>query len=376
MEKERRLRGLEDMIEQLSSTFMAFTDEVLDSRPARGSTPLLNNILQTMRVFHGIALEVVPSEAGDGLGFYSEEGSKSPSISSDDSIQHNTPTATTSQANNGGRSPRSSSEKVSRLTQRPSSPDVSRMPYQEFSSPHMQPQVLGNGWIYTPVPVLYTPMRMGDHILNIPEFCIRLVETTVATSYTLLLADAFINKESEGTFRWSRRYTTHEGLLYCMRWMLGPGRKLLPLAVNVPANLYARYLATGRKITFESGVSDTSNNDNDVEGPELPSLLNAADVFQKLMDLNCRFVDEDAIEITVRAGHSNRQQNWFLDRFPARQPAQESSTLTLRLSKALLISNLAYCSICLGQGPGYPMEDFARIVEASATSVSESGPLL
>lgn len=365
------------MIERLSSTFMDLTDGVLDSQSARRSQPLLRNVLQTMRVFHSIAEDVVATEAGEGLPSYHGEAKATPT-SSDDHLQESVHISPLDRTYVVDQALKGSSRKRPRLVKEPLSNPMSEMLFDEYTSPHIQPQILGNGWTYTPVPVPCAPVRQGDHLAHVPEFCLRLVETTVATSYTLLLADTWIKRESEGTFRWSGLYTTREGLLYCMRWMLGPGRKQLVHAVNVPANLYARYLSAGRNITLESDVSDIDNDEKNAHNPTLPLLLNAADVLQKLRDLNCRFVGDDAIEITACAGQpsSTRQKNWFVERFPSRQPPRESSTLTLRLSKALLISNLSYCAICLGRGPGYPMEDFARIVEASATSASESGPLL
>ena len=191
------------------------------------------------------------------------------------------------------------------------SPPDAALDYTYFRSAatayRLPPPVFGNGWIHHEASMPQIPPPDQDTIGLIRPHCflLTLVETNLANSYETLLKDP-TSAASRSIFRWSLKFQTPEALLYCIRWILGPGRKCLYRSVDIPVNEYARWLSSGRQVKILEDDADILEFEKGFESPEShipesppPSFLNAAEVLQKLRDLNCRWVDDYIMEITV-----------------------------------------------------------------------------
>lgn len=248
------------------------------------------------------------------------------------------------------------------------------------------PQTFGNGWHHRREDMPNTASSAREarmRALPPQSFMLRLVEEILANSYAHLLEDP-AGAEPRRVFRYTFNFRTVESLLYCIRWLLGPGRSCLYRTFDIPANLFAKRLSSGRPVGCIEKEENMICNPEDYmddfpDEPGVPQFLNAVEVVRKLQSLNCRFMDGDSIEITVPQNHTPRPSTILEpnadDLFGVISPFHHQigkKWVTMRLSTPLLLKNLRSQSICLIKGPGFPEDLLPKMIEASVTVVNEA----
>lgn len=353
---------------------------------------LLKSISKAMSVVVRLTREVVDSEGPDSLEI-TATGTKSITEPGHDAQQASTLEGPFS-------SQESQPESITTSQEPPDSIDRPRGPKRRAlgSSPlysrsavsasrtTITPQTFGNGWCHCIEDAPNTASSVPEaRIRALPpqNFMLRLVEEILANSYAHLLEDP-TGAEPRRVFRYTFNFKTPESLLYCIRWLLGPGRGCIYRTFDIPANLFAKRLSSGRPVGCIEKDENTIGNpeeyiDNFPAEPGVPQFLCAAEIVRKLQSLNCRFLDGDAIEITVPQNHTPCPSTVFEpnteDLFGVISPFHHQigkRWVTMRLSTPLLLKNLRSQSVCLIKGPGFPEDLLPKMIEASVTIVNEA----
>ncbi|KAI9152017.1 Purine nucleoside permease [Paramyrothecium foliicola] len=381
-EQTRRMRRLEEVIEEMSSIFLGNVDEMLLSKAASQDPNLVTNVRGSVAKILSLAKEVAGSEE-EGLA------SASSSLGMDGNGDRS------SSPEEGSHSSSSSDGATARSPATPMAlpgmlyPTTTENPL-ALQPQKLTPQVYGNGWFETPGLLDFgtTPVRLSPD-----SFPLRLVDTSVAKAYLLLLAAGNTGEvvgEAFRIFNASLHYRTREELLFKMRWLLGPGRAHILYAAN--AIFGDPHRAAKLPIESTGAIDVLAASTFPYEGDAKEKFVNAMDVYRQLERLGAKMVDRDTMEITVPcpnadpSGHPvanamvglNAVLNedppppknaWgYIGNYPSATPPG-MTTVTMRLSAALLIESLCHVSMCLSRGPGFARHEICRAVETAVTQV-------
>lgn len=243
----------------------------------------------------------------------------------------------------------------------------------ESSQPSKPPplffrNVFGNGWLPSHGDFVdMTPPFDGIYVPT-DSFSYRLVERTLASTYSILVRDQQIaNENTKSIFRYTLQTKTREGILTHVRWMLGPGRHRVFKAVDIPASRVAEILWRGQSHLVEwdgEAIFRTESYEEGLaKGPLPPAMLSAMEVQQKLEQLGARDVGNDTLELRL-PGSADNSSSPDSDAEAYRSQYMTEAT-TIRLSMPLLIDNLSSTAVCLQVGPGFRSDELYGAVEAS-----------
>jgi hypothetical protein len=385
-EQTRRMRRLEEVIEEMSSVFLGNVDEMMLSKTATQDPNLVANVRGSVAKILSLAKEVAGSEHDEGIPISQSQQQADERSSSPEDGSH----SSSSGASVIDASPVTPMALPGMLCP----PAAVNLPVQK-----MPPQIWGNGWFVQTDLLDYgcNPVRLSED-----SFPVRLVDTSVAKAYVALLASGHtldLSSDAYRIFNASLHYRTREELLYKMRWLLGPGRDNLHRAAN--ATYGDPHLKTNFPIESTGAIDVFAASQMPFDGGPKDKFINAMDVYRQLARLGAKMVDRDTLEIVVPCpsaassppmAAAMTELHAMFDRSPREQCPQTrgglgggagawgyigdhpSSTaaapfITMRLSASLLIESLCHVSTCLARGPGYPRHEICRAVETSVTMV-------
>lgn len=243
----------------------------------------------------------------------------------------------------------------------------------EIYSPKIPPPFFGNGWLpYQGGFVDMTPPFDGIYV-PANSFSYRLVERTLATTYSVLYRDEqVVNDQTKAMLRYTLRTKNRDRILTHVRWMLGPGRHRVFRAVDIPATKVAEFLCRGQAHLVEcdgdgEGIFRTeSYAEGLAKGPLPPAMLSAMELQRKLEQLGAREAGNDTLELTLPGSveHGGSLDLGTAGEHSLNQQPMAGAT-TIRLSVPMLIHNLSLTATCLQVGPGYRSNELYGAVEAS-----------
>ena len=354
-----RVQRLEAVVEQMSSVFTEFADEMMTFEELKQHRGLVSSLSKTMRRMVTLAGEVVED---------TDAAEAPPDAPLNDVRQLKRTRAEDVSSDDTDESRRALTSVKQRRIWSPRPQKI------EFSTPlPWAPQVFGNGWLTSHSPVVnMAPPRDGRFVL--PEtFAYRLVEQTLLKVYDCLLdaknGDRF---RQNFVFWWAAKEKSREDTLVHLRWMLGRGRHNLYRAIDIPAEHYAKMLSieSNRKLIKCEGDFDDGFPGVEIsESPPVRGFLNALEIQQKLEKLVGEPLEGDLIDFTFPGGCSAARSSLEHDnRLPYSQ--DQCGEMTFQLNLPLLINNMVTLAVCLIVGPGYYHDGLSKAVEAALVPMS------
>ncbi|KAM0344103.1 hypothetical protein ACHAPU_007824 [Fusarium lateritium] len=395
----QRVRRLEQVIEEMSSVFMTFVDEMLTTEAVVvGQPKLVVSLRRSMERILELANEVVgPEEDLVILPRSNSPGDERRAIGGSGSPQSEQSETTSDSSGSLAVSvrrvqpaPRSStSQFVSSLT----SPTATPVP--QFSSPHhfqqpsmakpysipvsLSPQIFGNGWLgttpasadmttssYSPTP---TPAQSA--------FSFRLANTALTVACHLLVnspAPSSMSAPESRLFCNTLNGRAKDEMLTRLRWLIGPGKHEMHRVIDLP---YGRY---GHHVYAQGELNPASVDDMEWPWPTRPAgsridhfsrFLSIVGVEKQLLALGARVVDTETLELNLNSSPMpnvadavpKQPESWsFVNCFSF--PTQpKNSPVKVRLSIPKLITSLATRSVCLMRGPGIPRAEIGSAIE-------------
>ncbi|KAF4977123.1 hypothetical protein FZEAL_6311 [Fusarium zealandicum] len=385
----KRVRRLEEIIEEMSSIFMTFVDEMLETDAVvKGQPVLVGSLRRSMARILALANEVVgPEDDCEGAlmsalptrGKGGEDASTEESTSSPESNDAETSTSDSSI---------SSSTALTLKTPQPSI-TIKQPPF-TFPPAHSLPaQIFGHGWLGTTPASPPTPADMVPAPSQpIPQdsFAHRLAKESLEVACLFLGDEPHVRAVSAPEariFSNPMRGRARDEMLTRLRWLLGPGRKEMYRVVDLPYGRYAQHVYS--RMELNPAMPE------DIEWPwpsqpagsritPLTQFFSVAGLEKQLIALGVRVIDTETLElnlagpqipsIAASAEVSRQPESWsFVNcfSFPA-QPRPGPSVVTVRLSVTLLVASLARRSVCLMRGPGIPRNEVGSAIEEAIIS--------
>ncbi|KAJ4246605.1 hypothetical protein NW762_013547 [Fusarium torreyae] len=408
----QRVRRLEQVVEEMSSVFMSFVDEMLTTEAVVSGQPsLVGSLRRSMERILELAHEVVGPEEDlvvlpRSASETSPEESKSRNSHSPESEQSETtsegssslavtlrrvqpPTSTPRVAShqsphmNSHQSPHFMTSQSPYFTNSYQSPPFNSHQSPPFVKPftsfNLPPQIFGNGWLGTtpstgditasmPVPAPNTPPSTFAH---------RLAHASLSVACHLLTnppIDRALTPPEIRLFSNGLKGRAKDEMLTRLRWLLGPGKNEMHRVIDLP---YGRY---GHYVYSRNELSPSTADDIEWPWPSRPAgthidhfsrFFSIVGVEKQLLALGARVVDADTLELNINNSPMpdvsdvvpKQPESWsFVNCFSF--PTQpKSSTVTVRLSIPALVSSLAMRSVCLMRGPGIPRAEIGSAIE-------------
>ncbi|KAF5983553.1 ABC transporter [Fusarium bulbicola] len=396
----QRVRRLEQVVEEMSSVFMSFVDEMLTTEAVVKAQPsLVGSLRRSMERILELAHEVVgpeedlvlmPREGEDrrrgGSGSPESEQSETTEDSSgsmavavrNTQVQTLTPPTSTVMTSVSTPTPPSLS------TSAPSS--LSTPPYfnsqqppvaKSFNLPtfSLSPQIFGNGWLGT------TPASPGD--LAVPSstqhsaFSFRLACDILTIACRLLVNSPPPYEMSACESRLfcnTLKGRAKDEMLTRLRWLIGPGRHEMYRAIDLP---YGRY---GQYVYSRAELNPSTVEDIEWPWPTRPAgmridhftrFFSVVGVEKQLLALGARVVDAETMELNLNnspmpnVGHAvpKQPESWSFVNCFSFPTEPKSGPVTVRVSIPALIKSLATRSLCLMRGPGIPRSEIGSAIE-------------
>ncbi|KAM5350590.1 hypothetical protein ACJ41O_007095 [Fusarium nematophilum] len=353
----KRVRRLEEVIEEMSSVFMSFVDEMLETEAVvRNQPDLVGSLRRSMARILALAHEVVGPEEGceganmsalptrtagkknkgsDDRDMICDDGavgsrsisppdelatasSNSPDSSNSNDAETTTSDSSTSSASAALALTLSTTTPQPTITIphqpppffRPSSP-----PPQPFAFPHVHsftasvpPQIFGNGWLgSTPA----TAVQPADFVpppaspLSQDSFAYRLAKAALTTAYLFLDNEPHVTALSAPEariFSNPLRGRARDEMLTRLRWLLGPGKAEMYRVVDLP---YGRY---GQHVYSRNELNPTTVEELSWPWPSEPAgsritaitrFFSIIGVEKQLLALGARVVDTETLELNI-----------------------------------------------------------------------------
>ncbi|KAF4966487.1 hypothetical protein FSARC_5828 [Fusarium sarcochroum] len=403
----QRVRRLEQVVEEMSSVFMSFVDEMLTTEAVVSGQPsLVGSLRKSMERILELAHEVVGPEEDlvvlpRSASSTSPEESKSTNSQSPESEQSETtsdsstslavslrrvqPPTSTPHIISSQESPhiinsRQSPQFTNSYQSPPFNSHQSPPFVKPFTSFNLPPQIFGNGWLGT------TPST-GDITASMPvpapssppsTFAHRLAHASLSVACHLLTnppVNRALTLPEIRLFSGGLKGRAKDEMLTRLRWLLGPGKNEMHRVIDLP---YGRY---GHYVYSHNELSPSSVDDIEWPWPSRPAgthidhfsrFFSIVGVEKQLIALGARVVDSETLELNINNSPMpdvsdiipKQPESWsFVNcfSFPPTQP--KSSPVTVRLSIPTLVSSLAMRSVCLMRGPGIPRAEIGSAIE-------------
>ncbi|KAH6982764.1 hypothetical protein EDB80DRAFT_592676 [Ilyonectria destructans] len=401
-EQGKRLRRLEEVVEEMSSIFVSFVDEMLETEVVNKQPNLVGSLRRSMARILALAHEVVgPDDEEDASCTPSmapavEPTSTSTSTSTLTSTLTSTSTSTSTSTTkllagipeNDTPGHSSTSPPGDSSTSRPPGTDY-HIPDQPLgnamvAAPPLPPQIYGNGWTITNHPVVGAKHWGARVPLSQDSFAYRLAKASLTIAYLILTKaqhPPIPQSEEERVFGTNLHYTDKGDMLIRLRWLLGPGSGDMYRVIDLPYGQHGSQVFTRSDLnpTFEdlgwTGIYKPRPNNRD------PGYLSILGVEKQLLALGGRIIDAETIELNIANPSSPNNppsevlsaqpDSWsFVDFFSPNQLRPRPNVLTMQLSIGLLVSNLARGAVCLMRGPGYPRDELGGAIQESVIKVT------
>lgn len=388
-----RIHHLENVVEQMSSVFMDFADEMMGDEELKRNRTLVDSLRKTIGAMVRLGGQVVDPRDSDPSTSTPEqpveakmiEEAEQTTLVQPHSQQEESPfmAGVSTEANVFPQAtmlsfPNTSAfppfEPLSDINF-PSTPSFD-LSQKRSPSPKMPQSFFGNGWLpYHGDFVDMTPPFEGVYVPP-DSFSLRLVERTMETSYDVLFRDdSLVDEHTMSIFKYTLQSKTRQGILAYVRWMLGPGHHRVYKAADIPASRVAELLGRGQSHLVEwdgEGILRVEDGpDVPVQGPAAPAVLSAVEVQRKLEELGACQLDGDLLELTLTGSES--LPNRLASDADAYRSQQMAEAMTIRLSVPLLIYNLSMTAVCLDVGLGFRSESLYEAVEASIIPIPTDG---
>ncbi|KAF5691096.1 ABC transporter [Fusarium denticulatum] len=389
----QRVRRLEQVVEEMSSVFMSFVDEMLTTEAVVKAQPnLVGSLRRSMERILELAHEVVGPEEDLVLMPREGEDRKRAGSGSPESEQSETTEDSSSSMAVAVRktqvqtlTPPTSTALTSVSTPTPPS-SLSTPPYFNSQQPPMaksfnlptfslSPQIFGNGWLGT------TPASPGD--LAVPSstqhsaFSFRLACDILTIACRLLVNSpppyAMSACESR-LFCNPLKGRAKDEMLTRLRWLIGPGRHEMYRVIDLP---YGRY---GQYVYSRAELNPSTVEDIEWPWPTRPAgtridhftrFFSVVGVEKQLLSLGARVVDAETMELKLNnspmpnVGHAvpKQPESWSFVNCFSFPTEPKSGPVTVRVSIPALIKSLATRSLCLMRGPGIPRSEIGSAIE-------------
>ncbi|KAF5618531.1 STE6 [Fusarium sp. NRRL 52700] len=396
----QRVRRLEQVVEEMSSVFMSFVDEMLTTEAVVKAQPnLVGSLRRSMERILELAHEVVGPEEDLVLMPREGEDRKRGSSGSPESEQSETTEDSSGSMAVAVRktqvqtlTPPTSTVMTSVSTPTPPSlpnsapSSLSTPPYFTSQQPPMaksfnlptfslSPQIFGNGWLGT------TPASPGD--LAVPSstqhsaFSFRLACDILTIACHLLVNSpppyAMSACESR-LFCNTLKGRAKDEMLTRLRWLIGPGRHEMYRVIDLP---YGRY---GQYVYSRAELNPSTVEDIEWPWPTQPAgtridhftrFFSVVGVEKQLLALGARVVDAETMELNLNnspmpnVGHAvpKQPESWSFVNCFSFPTEPKSGPVTVRVSIPALIKSLATRSLCLMRGPGIPRSEIGGAIE-------------
>ncbi|KAF7561460.1 hypothetical protein G7046_g2685 [Stylonectria norvegica] len=418
----QRLRRLEEVVEEMSSVFMSFVDEMLQTEAVKKDSGLVGSLRRSTARILTLVNEVVGPEEEDPNKVDEDPSQDHEDVREDmvldahvEAEMPETKMAASSASPPSYSSPSSlpSAESVERDIMWEHEP--SNQPLQLYSKafeaktplevsiltgsplpvslddlytkpPPLSPQIFGDGWstVRLPPPPPYPyAARAEDWDPQPPlapeSFAFRLAKASLATAYLVLSRTQHPPiplSEEHRIFGSSLQYRSREDLLVKLRWLLGPGTQDIYRVANMPYGRYGEHLFSRDDLSPEFDGLKTPDIPPAGQSPAVTRFLSVVGVEKQLLALGARIVDAETLELNINspAPHdfepsepvAAQSESWsFVDFFSPDQLRPKPNVLTMRLSMSQLVTNLSQRAVCLMRGPGFPRDELAGAIEAS-----------
>ncbi|KAH7166286.1 hypothetical protein EDB81DRAFT_782014 [Dactylonectria macrodidyma] len=423
-EQGKRLRRLEEVVEEMSSIFISFVDEILESEIVIQQPNLAGSLRKSMARILALANEVVgpdesedascvpstippvvpaPSTAATTISTSTSMTKMLPVISENDTLGH----SSTSPPGDSSTSRHSSEDLMDCDKQTETDPvfQTSKSapilaltgppghdhhipdgpPGNVFNeTPPLPPQIYGNGWTITNHPIVGHKHWGARLPLSPDSFAYRLAKASLSIAYLILTKahhPPLPQAEEQRIFGTNMDYTDKSELLIRLRWLLGPGSGDMYRVIDLPYGQHGSQVFTRSDLNpaFDElgwpGIYKRRPNNGDA------GYLSILGVEKQLLALGGRIIDAETLELNIANPASTESppsdvvsaqpDSWsFVDFFSPNQLRTRPNALTMQLSIGLLVSNLAQSGVCLMRGPGYPRDELGGAIQASVFKVS------
>ncbi|CAM1508556.1 Fc.00g054040.m01.CDS01 [Cosmosporella sp. VM-42] len=385
-EQTKRLRRLEEIVEEMGSVFMSFVDEMLETEAVKQDAGLMGSLRRTTGRIVALAQECVGPEDDSPMA----EDESNSEAQDDTSVKVPQTALVRADSSSSGSSPSQTAEhdsiadtnqsppmalEVPAIIEPVSSPDLGTPVIFSDSPPVLTTEIYGNGWQSTPFPpTLHGFSEDWTHLppLSSDSFAFRLAKASLTTAYLILsraIDPPISHSEETRIFASTLRYRTREDMLARMRWLLGPGQKDMFMVANMP---YGRW---GDQTLSRNDLCSSSADTNDAAHvPGCPDFLSVIGVERQLVALGAKIVDSETLELNITSppavepneSRFPQPESWsFVDFFSPDQLRPKPSVLTMRLSVSLLVNYLSRHAVCLLRGPGFSTAELGKAIEAS-----------
>ncbi|KAF7543872.1 hypothetical protein G7Z17_g10390 [Cylindrodendrum hubeiense] len=422
-EQGKRLRRLEEVVEEMSSIFVSFVDEMLETEVVNKQPNLVGSLRRSMARILALAHEVVgPDDSEDVSCTPSETLAIEPASTSTTKLlpgvpENDTPGhSSTSPPAHSSTSSHSSEETMdcdpqpgidpayqasqsALILALPEPPGVDyHIPNEPpdntiISASPLPPQIYGNGWSIMNHPIVGHKHWGARVPLSPDSFAYRLAKASLTIAYLILTKahnPPMPQSEEQRIFGTNLHYTDRGDMLIRLRWLLGPGHGDMYRVIDLPYGQHGSQIFSRNDLNpaFEdlgwSGVYKPRDYSQDAE------YFSILGVEKQLLALGGRIIDAETLELNIAnltSASSNpvstpastptsevlsaQPDSWsFVDFFSPNQLRPRPNTLTMQLSIGLLVSNLAQSAVCLMRGPGYPRDELGGAIQASVIKVT------
>lgn len=398
-EQTARLRRLEEVVEEMSSIYMSFVDEMLQTEAVKQDARLVGSLRGSTKRILGLVHEVVgPDEGGMGeamaVGKGLSDGEESSAWMDPQFIARPTPPPTEqlpfglSLAKPSDMMP---SQPVTMNMGTVTPPEPILDPVIDPSDPvfpDLLPQIYSDGWTITPPtppppPPSFSssPPQDSDstfYSLAPDSFAYRLVKATLTTAYLILSQSKHPPvplSEEKRIFASTLRYRSRDELLTRMRWILGPGSNELSRVADMPYGRWGEDLISGMDLRTGTGDYQPAAVEDTDHVPETSKFLSVAGVEKQLIALGARVLDAETLELNITgpaiSTDPGDDMSWwsdswgFVNVFSSDMRRPKSTGLKLRLSVSKLVHNLSSNAVCLMRGPGFSRIELGKAIQAS-----------
>ncbi|KAH7140081.1 hypothetical protein B0J13DRAFT_446560 [Dactylonectria estremocensis] len=395
-EQGKRLRRLEEVVEEMSSIFISFVDEILESEIVTQQPNLAGSLRKSMARILALANEVVGPDEPEDASCISENdllGHSSTSPPGDSSTSRHSsedPMDCDKQTEIGPVYQTSQSALILALPGPPGHdyhvPNPDSPPENVFNeAPPLPPQIYGNGWTITNHPIVGNKHWGARLPLSPDSFAYRLAKASLSIAYLILTKahhPPVPQSEEQRIFGTNMDYTDRSELLIRLRWLLGPGSGDMYRVIDLPYGQHGSQVFTRSDLNpaFDElgwpGMYKRRPHNRDA------GYFSILGVEKQLLALGGRIIDAETLELSIANPASTsdpppsevvsaQPDSWsFVDFFSPNQLRPRPNALTMQLSIGLLVSNLAQRGVCLMRGPGFPRDELGGAIQASVFKVS------
>ncbi|KAL6401733.1 hypothetical protein AUP68_15612 [Ilyonectria robusta] len=429
-EQGKRLRRLEEVVEEMSSIFVSFVDEMLETEVVNKQPNLVGSLRRSMARILALAHEVVgpddeqnasctpsvapaieptstsiststststtkllagiPENDMSGHSSASPPGHSSTSPPGDSSTSSHSSEDTMECDTHTGTDPAYRASQSALILTLPGPPGADyHIPDEPpenamVAAPPLPPQIYGNGWTITNHPIIGVKHWGARVPLSQDSFAHRLAKASLSIAYLILTKaqhPPIPQSEEYRVFGTNLDYTDKREMLIRLRWLLGPGIGDMYRVVDLPYGQHGSQVFTRNDLNpaFEdmgwTGIYKPHPSNRD------QGYFSILGVEKQLLALGGRIIDAETLELNIANPSSpnnppsevpsGQPDSWsFVDFFSPDQLRPRPNVLTMQLSIGLLVSNLSRSAVCLMRGPGYPRDELGGAIQGSVIKVT------